>query len=133
MRQTLPISKPHNNGFDFCHLLKLQVHSQATLLGTPGRHGESSKKARRHGDMVTMLKPSIRIGKKGDLIDLSDFDCDIVVGADRLSGYFKNLLIYWNFPIQTSLHLQGIFQDKRKHPMKISSETVQGIFAQFSG
>lgn len=85
MRQTLLISKPHNNELDFCHLLKLQVHSQATLLGTPGSHGESSKKARRHGDMVTMLKPSIRIGKKGDLIDLSDFDCDIVVGADRLS------------------------------------------------
>lgn len=121
MRQTLPISKLHSNDLDFCHLLKLKVHSQATLLGTPGRHGGSSKKARRHRDMVTMLKPSIRKGKKGDLSDLIDFECDIAVGADRLSflricwsiGIFlyKRLYVYrewsrikentqWKYPVK---------------------------------
>ncbi len=60
------------------------------------------------------FKPSIRMGKKGDL---SDFERGMVVGARRLVWVFKTLLIYWDFQVPPSLGFTENGPKKRKYPV----------------
>ena len=66
------------------------------------------------------FKPSIRMGKKGDL---SDFERGMVVGARR-AGLSIKLLIYWDFHAQPSLGFTENGPNKRTYP--VSGSCVDG-------
>ena len=61
-----------------------------------------------------MFKPSIRKGKKGDLIG---FEHGMVVGTRRAGLSISKLLIYWDFHTQPSLGFTENGPKKRKYPV----------------
>ncbi len=65
-------------------------------------------------DDLLKFKPSIRMGKKGDL---SDFERAMFVGARRAVWVFQKLLIYWDFHAQPSLEFTENGRENIKYPV----------------
>ncbi len=61
-----------------------------------------------------LFKPSIRMGKKGDLKDLN---VEWLLVPDGLVRLFQKLLIYWDFHTQPSLGFTENGPKKRKYPV----------------
>lgn len=83
------------------------LHSLATLLGSPVQsHVSTNSQSTNHmaaiqctlacrlgKDNLLKFKPSIRMGKKGDI---SDSECSRVVGARQAGLKIQKMRIYWN-------------------------------------
>ncbi len=67
-----------------------------------------------HEDDLLKFKPSIRMGKKGDL---SDSERGMVLCVRRRLTVFQKLLIYWDFHAQPSLGFTENGPKKRKYPV----------------
>ncbi len=93
-------------------LLGTQFNCLVTLIANQPITWQQLNATRCGEDDLLKFKPSIRMGKKGDL---SDFECGMVVGTDGLVWVFQKLLIYWDFHAQPSLGFTENCPKKRKY------------------